>query len=235
MPADAFWHKSADDLVRELETRPEGLPSQEAALRLERYGRNRPRPGVKTAAITLFLKQFRNPIILLLLAAAALSLLLGELTDALLIYVIVLASSTLQFWQEHAAARALEKLLALIHTTATVLRDGRPLDVPVEDMVPGDVALLNAGGSVPGDCLILEAEHLMVDEATLTGETYPVDKLPGVLPPDTPLLQRTNSLFMGTHIVSGCARAAVVRTGSNPCSSPWPWLSGSRRSSCQRS
>ena len=97
----------------------------------------------------------------------------------------------------------------------TVLRDGGAKDIPLEEVVPGDIVSLNAGDSVPADSLILDSKDLFVDEATLTGETYPVEKTVGPLPVETPLSRRTNSLFMGTHVISGSATAAVVFTGKD--------------------
>ncbi len=94
-----------------------------------------------------------------------------------------------------------------------MIRDGDSKEIPIEEIVPGDIVILKASDVIPGDCLLLESKDLFVDEAALTGETYPVEKSIGILPPETPLSQRTNSLFMGTHVVSGSARAVVIRTG----------------------
>jgi P-type Mg2+ transporter len=104
-------------------------------------------------------------------------------------------------------------LLAMVQIKATALRNGSPQDIPVEEIVPGDIVVLNAGDLVPGDCLVDESKDLFVDEATLTGETYPAEKLAGVLAAETPLAKRTNALWMGTHVVSGSAKALVVITG----------------------
>ena len=101
----------------------------------------------------------------------------------------------------------------MVQIKATVLRDGSPQEIPVEEIVPGDIVILNAGDIVPGDCLVDESKDLFVDEATLTGETYPVEKSVGVLAAETPLGQRTNALWMGTHVVSGSAKALVISTG----------------------
>ncbi|MER3424544.1 MAG: magnesium-translocating P-type ATPase, partial [Nitrospiraceae bacterium] len=116
-------------------------------------------------------------------------------------------------WQERGAAGAVEALLKSVLIHATALRDGSPREVPIDEIVPGDVILLRAGDTLPGDCLLLKAKDLFVDEAALTGETYPVEKQVGILPPDTPLASRTNALFMGTHVISGTAEAMVARTG----------------------
>ena len=137
------------------------------------------------------------------------------LVDASIILTIVVISGLLGFWQEHSASNAVEKLLAIVQIKAAVLRDGNQQEIPVEDIVPGDIVILNAGDIVPGDCLLLESKDVFVDEAMLTGETFPVEKAVSVLPADTALAQRTNSVWMGTHIVSGSAKALVILTGKN--------------------
>lgn len=142
------------------------------------------------------------------------SLYLGDSLNASIILVIILASSLLGFWQERGATNAVEKLLAVVQTKATVLRDGNQKEIPVEGIVPGDVVLLSAGDLIPGDCLVLESKDLFVNEASLTGETFPAEKTAGILPLETPLSQRTNSLFMGTDVVSGNAWVVVAGTGS---------------------
>jgi len=134
--------------------------------------------------------------------------------NATIILVIIFASSLLGFWQERGATNAVDKLLAVVQTKATVLRDGNRKEIPVEGIVPGDVVLLSAGDLIPGDCLVLESKDLFVNEASLTGETFPAEKTVGILPPGTSLSQRTNSLFMGTNVVSGNAQAVVAGTGS---------------------
>jgi magnesium-transporting ATPase (P-type) len=161
----------------------------------------------------LLLAQFRSPIILTLLVAVTLSFSLRDATDALIILAIVLISGLLGFWQEWGAADAVAKLLALVQVRATVLREDRPVEVPVEQVVPGDVVVLDAGDVIPGDGRILEARDLFVSEATLTGETFPVEKGVGLVPPDAPLARRTNCLYLGTSVVSGTARLLVVHTG----------------------
>jgi Mg2+-importing ATPase len=119
----------------------------------------------------------------------------------------------LTFWQERGAANAVEKLLAVVAVKAQVLRDGKEVAVPHDEIVPGDVVVLSAGATIPADCLLLDSTDLFVDEASLTGESFPVEKAVGKLPADTPLAKRTNSVFMGTHVVSGAAHALVVKTG----------------------
>jgi Mg2+-importing ATPase len=211
----AFWSISAPEIIQQLGTAPEGLTSGEARQRLIRSGANLLKPRKRTGALMLLLAQFKSPIILILLFATGLSFFLQDPTDAVIILVIVLASGLLGFWQERGAADAIQKLLAMVQTKANVLRDGGPKEIPASEVVPGDVILLKAGDAIPGDCLILESKDLFADEAALTGETYPEEKLAGVLPPETSLGQRKNSFFMGTSVVSGTAKAVVVHTGKD--------------------
>jgi P-type Mg2+ transporter len=209
----AFWSVSAREMLQHLGTAKEGLSSEEARQRLARYGSNLLQPQKRSNVLTLLLAQFTSPLILILLFATGLSFALHDPINALIIVTIVLVSGLLGFWQEHSATNAVQKLLAMVQIKATVLRDGSPHEIPVEEIVPGDIVILNAGDIVPGDCLVDESKDLFVDEATLTGETYPVEKSVGVLAAETPLGQRTNALWMGTHVVSGSAKALVIGTG----------------------
>src|SRR6266699_1473224 len=219
-PIAPFWSVSSDELFKQLVPGPatgtiqQGLTSNEAQLRLKRYGANLLKPKKEASTLTLLLSQFKSPIILILLIAAGLSFFLQDAADAIIILVIVFVSGLLSFWQELGAAEAVEKLLAAVQIQATVMRDGTSRKLAVEQIVPGDIVILSAGDVIPGDCLIVESKDLFVDEAALTGETFPVEKFAGILPPETPLSQRKNILFMGTHVVSGSARALVARTGT---------------------
>ena len=211
----SFWSVPSDALLQQLQSDSSGLSSQEAAARLARDGTSRLSASGRQSALRSLLGQFKSPIILILVFACGLAFWLGERVDALIIAAIVLASGLLGFWQEHSAADAVQKLLALVQVKATVLRDGKPVQIPAEQVVSGDVISLSAGGQISADCLILESNDLYVNEATLTGETYPVEKAVGVLPGGTPLNRRSNALFMGTNVVSGSAKALVARVGSS--------------------
>jgi P-type Mg2+ transporter len=210
-----FWAIPTNQQLRQLDATARGLTSAAARERLVRSRPNRLTPRRRVNALVLLLAQFKSPIILLLLFAAGLSFALGERIDAIIILIILVASGLLSFWQEHGAADVVRRLLATIQTKATLQRDGVAVDVPLEQVVPGDCVVLNAGDVIPGDCRILESNNLFVDESALTGETYPVEKAAGVLAPETPLNHRTNALFLGTHVVSGTATALVVRTGKD--------------------
>jgi P-type Mg2+ transporter len=200
-------------VLQKLHSSATGLTDREAKQRLIKYGTNSLKQQQKSSAIGLLINQFKSPIVLILIFAAGLSIFLKDRTDAIIILTIVLASGLLGFWQERGASDAVEKLLALVQVKATVLRSGRSQEIPHEDVVPGDIVLLTAGDSIPGDCLVLESKDLSVDEAALTGETYPADKMSGVVPESAGLSERTNTLYMGTHVISGSAQAVVVGTG----------------------
>jgi Mg2+-importing ATPase len=213
-PLASFWSASADQVFKQLQTSQQGLTSDEAQQRLKRYGANLLKPKKQATTLTLLLNQFTSPIILILVFAAGLSFFLQDPQDTIIILVIVLVSGLLSFWQERGASNAVEKLLATVQIRAAVLRDGTSTEVPLEQVVPGDIVLLSAGDVIPGDCLILESKDLFVDEAALTGETYPVEKEVQVLAAETPLSKRINTLYMGTHVTSGTAKAVVVHTGT---------------------
>jgi Mg2+-importing ATPase len=212
---EQFWSLSVGGLMEQLGASPAGLTTTEAKRRLRLYGHNRLRAAKRTDVLTLLLAQFKSPLILILLGAVILSFFLNEPVDALIIIAIVLLSSVLGFWQEKRAADAVKMLLAIVRIETVVMRDGAQKQVPVEEVVPGDVCVLNAGDLIPGDAAILESRDLFVQEAALTGESFPAEKEAGPVAKETPLMKRTNSLFMGTHIVSGSARALVIFTGAS--------------------
>jgi Mg2+-importing ATPase len=209
----SFWNLPTEKLLEQLHSSPQGLTTPESQKRLIQYGANSLKQKRKSHTFSLLLNQFKSPIILILMGAAILSSFLGDTINSLIILAIVLFSGLLGFWQERGAADAIAKLLAMVEVKARILRDGKLKDIPLDEVVPGDIVQVSAGDNIPGDCLILESQTLSIDEATLTGETYPVAKNVGVLPTETGLSQRTNSLLIGTHVVSGSATAVVVHTG----------------------
>jgi P-type Mg2+ transporter len=212
---DAYWAQSPDTVLTRLQATLSGLTRIEAQKRLRVYGYNTLKPRKRNDFFALLLAQFKSPIIIILLFATGLSFILHDVTDALIILAIVLVSGLLGFFQERGAVTAVQKLLSIVQVKATTLRDGDFKDVPIEEVVPGDIIALNAGDIIPGDCLIIESKDLFVDEATLTGETYPVEKETGILDEKATLGKRTNSLFMGTHVVSGSGKAVVVHTAKD--------------------
>jgi Mg2+-importing ATPase len=213
MEKTPFWTFSSNELFKEINTESSGLTQDEAEKRLKTYGANILKQRKSHSKLALFLAQFKSPITLILIFAAALAAFLGDPADTIIIWAIVLGSALLGFWQEVGAAGAVEDLLSIVEIKAVILRNGKAVEIPFAKVVPGDITLLSAGGGIPGDCLLLESNELYVNEATLTGETYPVEKSVGVLASDTALAQRTNVLYMGTHVVSGTGRAVVAKTG----------------------
>lgn len=192
--------------------RPQGLETAEAT---RRSGEAPPPLGrQKSTDLELLGRQFRSPILILLVVAAVLSQLLGETTDAVIITVIVVASGMLGFFQERGAVHAVNALLASVQVRCRVLRDGATATVPIGEVVRGDVVLLSAGEVVPGDCRVLEANNLLVDESTLTGEAYPAAKSVDIVPADAELADRDDVVHLGSHVASGAGSAVVVHTGS---------------------
>jgi len=210
-----YWDQGLDSLLTTLGSTPDGLSTEEARQRLEQLGPNVLEAREKATDLRLFLKQFKSPIILILLFATGVSAVLQDWLDALIILAIVLGSASLSFVQEHNANNAAEKLRAQVTVRSSVLRDGQSQTVPAEEVVPGDVVLLSAGSLVPADGVLLEARDFYVNQAVLTGETFPVEKTPGPVSPQASLVERTNCVFMGTNVRSGSGRALIVETGAS--------------------
>lgn len=211
--ASPYWSLSVDELLTTLRTSLTGLAMNEARRRLAQFGPNVLEARERATALKVFFRQFSSPIVLILLGATVLSALLADYTDALIILAIVLASAILSFVQEYAAGNAVARLQQQVSVRATVLRDGRPQDIPAAEVVPGDIVLLSAGDLVPADGVVLDAQDFFVNQAVLTGETFPAEKHPGTVPEKASLAQRTNMVFMGTSVRSGTAKVLVVATG----------------------
>jgi len=199
-----------------------GLTSSEAADRLYQFGKNRLLPATQRAVLLQFLAHFRNPLVIVLLVASGISALSGDVTGAVLIGMIVLMSVTLDFVQAYRAGRAAAQLALQVAVTATVFRDGVLRDIPVTDLVPGDVVVLSAGNLIPADVRLLDSNDFFVNQAQLTGEPFPVEKkhlpqpTPGLSasPSDSFTLESPDAVFMGSTVVSGSASARIERIGS---------------------
>ena len=211
----AWWLKPLAEPQAELATDAAGLSSAEAGSRLAKFGPNLFRDHQERPLFLQFLARFKNPLVILLLVASAISAFTGEITNFVIISVMVLFSVTLDFIQEHRAGKAAESLRHSVSVRARVIRDGKSIEVPVTEVVPGDLAVLSAGDMVPADGLVLEANDLFVQQGLLTGESYPVEKHPGAPAANASDMQEaTNAVFMGTTIISGSARMRVVKTGT---------------------
>ena len=169
----SFWSISEAEMLQRLESSKGGLTADEARQRLVRYGPNLLKPQKRSDVLTLLIAQFKSPIILILLVATALSLFLHDAVDAFIILSIVFVSGLLGFWQERGASNVVEKLLSIVQIKAAVLRDGSSRDIPVEEIVPGDIVILKAGDIVPGDGLLQDSKDLFVDEDMLTDDGFP--------------------------------------------------------------
>ncbi|ALA60276.1 cation-transporting P-type ATPase [Nitrospira moscoviensis] len=208
-------HLPAHEVVLLVETDvAKGLASDEAARRLERFGPNVLPKVRRQGPLIRFLLQFHHPLIYVLLAATAVTLLLGEWVDAGVIFGVVLANAVVGFIQESRAEAALESLAAMMKTEAAVRRDGRKHRITSAEIVPGDVVLLESGDKVPADLRLTGVRELRVDESALTGESLPVEKADQVLPPETVVADRKNMAFSGTLVTYGQGTGVVVGTGT---------------------
>jgi Mg2+-importing ATPase len=211
--SSAYWSKSATDLMDSFGSSSQGLSDDEAMDRLSKYGPNIIRARLELTPLKLFLNQFKSPIVLILIFATILSAFLKDWTDAIIIMLIVMGSAVLSFVQENNAHNASEKLRLQMTLKADVLREGQKKSIPAEQVVPGDVVMLSAGSLVPADGVVLETKDFFVSQSALTGETFPVEKLPGVQPEKATLVEQTNMVFMGTNVRSGSASVLIIQTG----------------------
>ncbi len=211
------WHqKSIDKVFEELETSSMGLSSQNVVERLKKYGHNELKEKKRKSIFIMFLDQFKDFMIIVLIAAAIISGIIGELSDTIAIIVIVALNAIIGFIQEYRAEKAMAALKKMAALSATVIRDGKPLDIPASNLVPGDIVILEAGKIVPADMRLIEGAQLKVEEAALTGESVPVEKLTEVLQDGTiPLGDRKNMVYKGTIISYGRGKGVVVATGLN--------------------
>ncbi|MDB5953677.1 magnesium-translocating P-type ATPase [Ramlibacter sp.] len=213
--ADAYWSVPHEQLLAQLRGDAGGLSAAEGAQRLAQYGPNTLDATRKAGALGLYANQFKSPLVLILIIASVVSLAASEWVDAGIVLVVVFGSTALGFVQEYVAGNAVEKLRSQITMTSTVLRGGAAVSLPSSRVVPGDVVQLAAGSLVPADGVVLAARDFLVDQAALTGEAFPVEKVPGVVAADTGLAARSNCVFMGTSVRSGTANVLVAATGKS--------------------
>ncbi len=210
---DAFWTHSEADLYQQLNTSVNGLTEVDA-YRKQMQNVNQfkiQQPWIKD--LLLLLSQYKNPLILLLVFAVILSAVLGEYSESIIILIVLLLTGILGFFQERNAGKAVEDLRRLVHNKAAVKRDGVEKEIPVEDVVPGDIILLNAGDIIPADCFITQSNDLHLNESVLTGESFPAEKFAGTCNVTAPLSKVTNAVFKGTSVINGTATVLAVNTG----------------------
>jgi Ca2+-transporting ATPase len=211
------WHTLAPKATLDrIESSADGLTGEEAQARFERYGPNRGERQEAASVFGILLDQVRSVVVALLGAATLVAWLMGEAVEAIAILAVLVLNTLIGFVVELRARRAMEALLGLEVGEATVIRDGQVIEVDASTLVPGDIIILETGGSVPADARLLEANELRANEAPLTGESSPADKIVDAqLEPDTPVADRDNMVYKATAIVNGDARAVVVATGKD--------------------
>ncbi len=208
------WNVPLDDLLAALRTTREGLSDLQAKRRLARYGPNDALLRRRTPLWRQVIDRFSNPLVLILLFASALSAWTGDVASFAIIVVIILLSVVLDLVQQRRAENTIDALRRSVGLKAQVLRNGASREIPVDRLVPGDIVELKAGAIVPADCRLIAARDFFVNQALLTGESFPVEKHPIELPaPTEDVSAAANFLFMGTSVISGTARALVCRTG----------------------
>ena len=213
-PEPAWWNLEPYEAAALLETGTTGLSSGEASARLARFGRNALQPAEEPSGLQLLLNQFRSLPSLLLMGSAIISMLTGGLFDAALIAGVITANAAIGFLTERRAMRIIHGFVQHATGLALVQRDGSPVEVQADRIVPGDLLLLTAGTAVPADARLMETRDLVIDESMLTGESQPVSKCTDVLAdPAAPMAERRNMAFGGTLVLSGEAIAVVVATG----------------------
>ncbi|MFC2022875.1 cation-translocating P-type ATPase [Chloroflexota bacterium] len=208
-----WYNLETTEAVSSLGSSMGGLSSEEAAKRLAEFGPNELAEKGKISPFMLWLGQFKDFLIIILLVAVALSAVLGELTDSIVIFVIVLFATTLGFIQEYRAERAMEALKRMAALTSLVIRDGNEIEIPAREIVPGDIVVFRTGDRIPADSRLIEAINLRTDEAPLTGESLPVEKITTLLPGEISIGDRINMVFTGTTVVWGRGKAIVTDTG----------------------
>ncbi|MFH0973304.1 MAG: HAD-IC family P-type ATPase [Candidatus Micrarchaeota archaeon] len=208
------WHAvPASEALRILNSSEKGLSEKEASERLKRHGPNELQKARKKTPLKLFLEQFKNILIIVMLTAAVVSVLIGEFLDAAAMFAIILLSAVLGFIQDYRAEKAMEALEKIFAPSARVFRDGKEKKVAAKELVPGDVVLLEAGDIVPADARILEHASLQIDEASLTGESVPSAKFTQSLKLETSITDQENMAFAGTAVTYGKGKAVIVATG----------------------
>lgn len=210
-----YWSKPVDEIAQSLHSSMNGMSEEGAQEVLQHVGPNSIKSKERVTPLGLFINQFKSPIVIILIFATLISAFLQDWADAVIILLIVVGSALLSFYQEYSAHDAAEKLKEQVSFKTNVLRDGKSVSIPTEEIVPGDVVLLSAGSLIPADGLVIEAKDFFVNQAVLTGETFPVEKTAGVVAENAGLPGRTNVVFMGTNVRSGSAKALIVETGLN--------------------
>src|SRR3989344_7107724 len=211
----SFWAIKTGDVLDLLETTSEGITGEESLDRQKLFGLNKIAEQGKTPRLKIFLNQFANPLIFILLIAGAITMLLEDYTDATVIFFAAIANSILGFYQENKAEEALEHLKSYIEERVRIIRESREFEINAEELVPGDIIRVTQGDRIPADARLIYINDLMVDETILTGEALPVVKNLDPVGFHVPIGDQKSMIFSGTTAVQGFANAVVCRTGAN--------------------
>ena len=205
---------SQEIIFEKLKVSAKGLTEQETKKRLQEYGFNEPAKKKKRTILREILSKFLNPLVIVLLIIGGFSLFFGEKISAIIVSLMAVMSVTLAFVQEHRASKAAEKLSEMVRTTATVLRNGKSKEISIREIVPGDMIDLFAGDMIPADLRIISCKDLFINQASLTGESFPVEKVcTPIIPKNNSISELNNIAFMGSSVVSGTALGVVIKTG----------------------
>ncbi|OXZ41499.1 magnesium-translocating P-type ATPase [Finegoldia magna] len=207
---EKFWSYDVDEVLKTIETSKNGLSTEQANERIEKLGQNLFEEKKSSSKLMVFINQFKNPITMILIFAAILSIFLKDYSDGIIILIIIMISALLSYNHESKANDAVKKLLSTVSVTSAVLRDGKFQELDNFKLTVGDIISVKTGDMIPADCLLIEENSLSMDESSLTGETFPVEKNVEKLEEKTALSQRKNSLWMGTHVISGSGKAVIV-------------------------
>ena len=214
LPQNIEWHSVSFDLVlKSLNASSEGLSTTEAGKRVKIAGSNILHRQNKESAFKILLRQFRNPLIYVLLAATVLAVAMSKITDGIVVFSVIVINAAIGFIQEYQAGKTIQGLLQLMPENATVMRDGKQKNIPTADLVPGDYVLLQAGDKVSADMRLTFVKNMQCNESVLTGESLPIEKNTDIIAADTGIADRKNMVFSGTLITSGKAEGIVVLTG----------------------
>lgn len=212
---DIKWHSlSAEEVLKQIKSSANGLTRAEVEQRWNEYGKNEISSKKKISPLLIFFRQFFDVMILVLLVAAVISIFIGEVSDTIVIVVIIILNAVIGFIQEYRAEKAIEALKKMAAPASHVIRDGQLEQINAEDLVPGDIVLLEAGNTVPADIRLLQSASLKVNESSLTGESHAVDKKTEALKePDLQPGDRLNMLFKGTQVINGNGKGVVTAIG----------------------
>ncbi len=209
----AFHSIKKEEAEAKLNTRKKGLSSKEARERLHQYGRNKLKEKEEKSALQILISQMNNPVVYLLSAAAVLAFVFGDIPEGIAIVVVLVLNALIGFWMEYQAHESMKALKKMDKILANVRRDDKELEIDAEELVPGDIIILEQGNMIPADARVILSSELSVDESPLTGESVPVEKDVAEVEEDTPVADRSNMIFKGTAVTSGKGEAMVTATG----------------------